>query len=57
MSEEGKLSGGDGRERVGNKLVHRMDIHKDIKVNYYAENRKEGGRGGGEAVGVGIGEG
>ena len=43
MSEEGELTGGDGREGEGNKLEHRMDLHKDIKVNYYAENRREGG--------------
>ena len=54
MSKEGKLTGGDRREGEGNKLVHRMDIHKDIKVNYYAENRKEGGGGGGVGIGRGL---
>ena len=47
MSEEGELTGGDGREGEGNKLEHRMDLHKDIKVNYYAENVKGGGNWGG----------
>ena len=44
MSEEGRLTGGHGREGERNKLEHRMDLHKDIKVNYYAENGKDNGR-------------
>ena len=52
MSEEGELTGGDRRKGERNKLEHRMALHKNIKVNYYAENEERGRR-----QGVGIGEG
>ena len=42
MSKEGDLTEGDGRGEEGNTLMHRMYIHKFIKVNYYAEHEKEG---------------
>ena len=44
MSKEGDLTEEDGRGEEGNTLMHRMYIHKLIKVNYYAEHEKKGRR-------------
>ena len=42
MSKEGNLTEEDGRGKERNALMHGMYIHKLIKVNYYAEPKKEG---------------
>ena len=42
MGKEGDLTEGDGRGEEGNTLMHRMYIHKLVKVNHYAEQEKEG---------------
>ena len=42
MSKEGDLTEGDERSEEKNTLMHRMYIHKLIKVNYYAEHKNEG---------------
>ena len=41
MSKEGDLTEGDGRGEEENTLMHRMYIHKFIKVNYCAKQEKE----------------
>ena len=42
MSKEGDLTEGDRKGEEGNILMHRMYLHKYIKVSDYAEQEKEG---------------